>query len=345
MKIVPPLILPPISVLYGAVTRTRLALYRRKYFFSNKLDAHVISVGNITAGGTGKTPLVEWLVRALASEGREVCVLTRGYRRKNPDRRVVVSNKSEVLASVAEAGDEPFLLASSLKGIASVVCDADRTSAGKWARDQLKIDTFVLDDGFQHLRLRRDLDVVTIDATNPWGGGRLLPFGRLREPLSSLSRADCIVLTRTEQVDKLDEIQERLKHYCRAPQFVSEMSPAGFSSVRNQQQVHAVEGPVVAFCGIGNPSAFFTQLKHSGYDIAASHVFRDHHKYSQEDVDRLNASARTAGAKSLVTTAKDGVKLRPFKFGVPCWSFNIRMEILDGERFRELVNASSTSRQ
>jgi tetraacyldisaccharide 4'-kinase len=266
--------------------------------------------------------------------------LTRGYRRKNPDRRVLVSNKAEVLATPEEAGDEAFLLASNLKGIASLICDADRTSAARCAIQTLKVDTFVLDDGFQHLRLYRDLDVVTIDATNPWGGGRLLPFGRLREPLSSLSRADCIVLTRTEQAQDLHEIQDQLKQLSRCPQFLSEMSPAGFSSVTTQQHVSAVESPVFAFCGIGNPSAFLTQLNQSGYEVAASHLFGDHHKYTQEDVHRLNDSARQAGARSLVTTAKDAVKLQSFNFAVPCWSFNIQLTIQDEKRFNDFVKSS-----
>jgi tetraacyldisaccharide 4'-kinase len=342
MKILPPIIVPPVSALYGAVTRTRLALYRHKLFSASRLDAFVVSVGNITTGGTGKTPLVEWLVRFLAAEGRNVCILTRGYRRKHPSRRVLVSNKERLLASVEDAGDEAFLLASNLKGIATVVCDADRAAAGRWAIDQLNVDTFVLDDGFQHLRLHRDLDIVTIDATNPWGGGRLLPFGRLREPLNGLSRADCIVLTRTEQVDRLDEIQSRLKHFTDCPQFLSEMSPSGFSPVAESPKAStSVENPIVAFCGIGNPSAFLNQLKGAGYDIATSRVFADHHEYKQEEIDWLNRRAQEIGARCLVTTAKDAVKLSSFNFSVPCWSFNIQLDIRDEERFRATIRQIS----
>jgi tetraacyldisaccharide 4'-kinase len=336
MKTLSPIILPPFSALYGAVTRARLALYQRKFFSTNKLDAFVVSVGNITAGGTGKTPLVEWLVRFLASEGREVCILTRGYRRKHPDRRVLVANKERILTKVAEAGDEAFQLAMNLKGVAAVVCDADRSAAGKWAIDALGADAFVLDDGFQHLRVHRDLDVVTIDATNPWGGERLLPLGRLREPLASLSRADCIVLTRTEQVDHLQEIQARLREFVNCPQFLSRMSPAGLSPVSGG----ALENPVFAFCGIGNPSAFLTQLRLAGYDVVKSRAFADHHDYTQEEIDRLTLEASEAGARSLITTAKDAVKLHSLEFSMPCASFNIRLEIHDEERFRQLVRAS-----
>jgi tetraacyldisaccharide 4'-kinase len=335
------IILPPFSALYGAVTRARLELYQRKVFSTNKLDAFVLSVGNITAGGTGKTPLVEWIVRFLASKGREVCILTRGYRRRNPDKRVLVANKEQLLATVEEAGDEAFQLAMNLKGIAAVVCDADRSAAGRWAIEALGVDAFVLDDGFQHLRLHRDLDVVTIDATNPWGGDRLLPLGRLREPLTSLARADCIVLTRTDQVDDLEATQARLRELADCPQFLSEMSPAGLSPVSGG----AVDNPVFAFCGIGNPSAFLTQLRQAGYDVIKSKVFEDHHDYTQQEIGRLTREAAEAGARSLITTAKDAVKLRSLQFSLPCSTFNIQLEMHGEERFRELIRASMTKHQ
>ena len=175
MKAANSFILPPFSALYSIATRLRLAAYRRRLFSVSKLDAPVISVGNITTGGTGKTPLVEWICRVLAEEGKRVCVLTRGYRRQNPNEQVVVSDGHRILADVAAAGDEPLLLARNLLGIAAVVCNSNRSEAGRWAIKNLQSEVFVLDDGFQHLQLARDLNIVTIDATNPWGGG-LLPM-------------------------------------------------------------------------------------------------------------------------------------------------------------------------
>ena len=175
------IVLPPLSLLYGAITRTRLSLYRRGTFHTTKLERPVISVGNITTGGTGKTPLVEWVSRKLAAKGKKVCILTRGYGRKDPHLQVIVSDGYGVLASPSEAGDEPYLLATSLTGQAAVISSADRIAAGQEAIKDFGTDCFVLDDGFQHLRLARDLNIVTIDATNPWGGGTLLPYGRLRE--------------------------------------------------------------------------------------------------------------------------------------------------------------------
>src|SRR5947209_16016271 len=157
--------LAPLSLLYGAVTHARLALYRARVLPVHKLAVPVISVGNITAGGTGKTPLVEWLARAAAREGRRVCILTRGYGRKDARKRVVVSDGQSVLADARVGGDEPRLLAENLCGLAAVVADADRGAAAQWALKELRSDLFILDDGFQHLRLARDLNIVALDAT------------------------------------------------------------------------------------------------------------------------------------------------------------------------------------
>src|SRR5215211_4895060 len=184
------LALAPLGLLYGAVTRARLRLYRSGLLKSERVGVPP-AVRFPTAGGTGKTPLVEWAARALAREGLRACVLTRGYGRADESRRVVASDGARVLAEVAECGDEPRLLAERLLGAAAVVCDRDRVAAARWAREELGAEVFVLDDGFQHLRIARDLDIVTLDATAPWGGGHLLPRGRLREPVSGLARADC----------------------------------------------------------------------------------------------------------------------------------------------------------
>src|SRR5215467_484235 len=203
-------VLPPLSILYGAVTRTRLSLYRRGTFHTTKLDRPVISIGNITTGGTGKTPLVEWVARTIAAQSKKVCILTRGYGRKDPHLQVIVSDGYGVLASPSEAGDEPYLLATKLTGQAAVISSADRIAAGEEAIKDFGTECFVLDDGFQHLRLARDLNIVTIDATNPWGGGSLLPYGRLRESPEGLSRADCIVLTRCDQVESVEGLREEI---------------------------------------------------------------------------------------------------------------------------------------
>jgi tetraacyldisaccharide 4'-kinase len=323
------LILPPLSTLYGAVTRTRLALYRRGTFRTTKLDRPVISVGNMTVGGTGKTPLVEWVAKTIARSGKKVCILTRGYGRENPQQQVVVSDGKTILATAAEAGDEPYLLATNLLGSAAVISNADRVSAGRYAIEAFGAECFVLDDGFQHLRLARDLNIVTVDATNPWGGGQLLPYGRLREPLSGLNRADCVVLTRCDQAINLNALQDEIRALIRGrPLFESTMRalPALVPPV-----------PVAAFCAIGNSESFFTQLKKSDYEVVVERAFTDHHSYTQRDVDDLIAVATRAGAKGLITTAKDAVKLRSFTFSLPWHVFAIEIAIKDEEVLSQLI--------
>ena len=341
------LILLPLSTVYGAVTRARLAAYRRGLFSISKLGVPVVSVGNVTTGGTGKTPLVEWVCRTIdvvahegVREGKRVCVLTRGYGRANPNTQVVVSNGAELLASEEEAGDEPFMLAGNLLGIAAVVSNPNRVAAGEWAIENLHSEVFVLDDAFQHLRLSRDLDIVTIDATNPWGGSRLLPYGRLREPISGLSRADCVVITRAEQAEDLASVKNALKRIVgNVPIFSSRMLTRGFRSI-NSDPIDASDllaQPIAAFCGIGNPDSFFTHLRREGYQLALTRTFPDHHKYSQSELDTLVAEATASGAKSLITTAKDATKLKSLTLGVPCCVMDIQISIDQDDPLVELI--------
>jgi tetraacyldisaccharide 4'-kinase len=329
------LILPPLSVLYGAVTRTRLSLYRRGTFHSTRLDRPVISVGNITAGGTGKTPLVEWVSRVLAAAGKKVCILTRGYGRDNPDRMIVVSDGQTVFSNPSEAGDEPFLLATNLLGQAAVISSADRVAAGNEAIKHLNSDCFVLDDGFQHLRLERDLNLLTIDATNPWGSGHLLPYGRLREPLSGLSRADCIVITRTDQVKNLDALHGEIRTFAPGvPIFRSRMNISQIVSLDGSAE--ALIPPVAAFCAIGNPRSFFDAVTH---EVVLQKAFTDHHRYSQSDIDSLIDAARRAGANSLITTEKDAVKLRSLSFQLPCYVQKIEPSIENADELIRLIKS------
>jgi tetraacyldisaccharide 4'-kinase len=304
-------------------------------------------VGNLTTGGTGKTPLVEWVCRTIdvvahegVREGKRVCVLTRGYGRDKPDTQVVVSNGADLLASEREAGDEPFLLASNLLGIAAVVSNPNRVAAGEWAIQNLHSEVFVLDDGFQHLRLFRNLDIVTIDATNPWGGGSLLPYGRLREPLSGLSRADCVIITRAEQAEDPASIKNALQLIVgNVPIFSSRMVTRGFRNL-NGKPIDApplVAQPIAAFCGIGNPNSFFNHLRREGYQLAFTRTFPDHHQYKQSELDTLVAEATDSGANGLITTAKDATKLQSLTLGVPCCVMDIQISIDEEEPLVELI--------
>jgi len=332
------IVLPPLSLLYGAVTRTRLSLYRRGTFQTTKLERPVISVGNITTGGTGKTPLVEWVARTVATAGKKVCILTRGYGRKDPHLQVIVSDGYGVLASPNEAGDEPYLLANRLTGLASVISSADRIAAGQEAIKDFGAECFVLDDGFQHLRLARDLNIVTIDATNPWGGGSLLPYGRLRENPEGLNRADCVVITRCDLVESVDGLRKEILGLTgERPIFESHMRGVRVSPLKNGGDALTPPARVAAFCAVGNPSSFFAQLERAGYELALKKSFPDHHSYSQDEIDTLIQGAKETAATNLITTAKDAVKLRPLSFSMPCYVSEIEISIENDAELTRLI--------
>jgi tetraacyldisaccharide 4'-kinase len=307
----------------------------------------VISIGNLTTGGTGKTPLVEWVCRAIAGKGTEhlaaaksVCVLTRGYRRDNPRAQVVVSDGVQLLAGERESGDEAFLLAQDLLGTAAVVANQDRLVAGQWAIKNLKAECFVLDDGFQHLQLARDLDIVTVDATNPWGGGSLLPSGRLREPRAGLSRAGCVVITRSDQVENVASLKTAVKQLVgEVPVFTSRMVTSDIRGLNGERVNMESLGPqaLVAFCGVGNPESFFKHLRREGFTLASTRAFGDHHDYNQVDVDGLVKEAKSVGAAALITTAKDATKLSAFDFDPPCYVLEIQILIDDAEQLINMV--------
>lgn len=322
--------LAPLSLAYAAAVKIRSALFRRRILEIKSVGVPVISVGNITTGGTGKTPLVEWIASHLASRGQRVCVLTRGYRRSNPAERVVVSDGEQIAADTEQSGDEAMMLARSLAGKAAVVCDADRVAGANWAVENLGPDVLILDDGFQHMRIRRDFDIVAVDATNPWGNGLLLPAGILREPITSLSRADCIVVTRARETIPAS-LQDRIRQATNAPTF---RATTVMRRIRALESTHngTVEEtlrnqPLAAFCGIGNPKAFFQQLRDERFELRHTQAFRDHHKYSQAEIDRLCREAADAGARALITTAKDAVKLESMRFALPCYVVEIDVQI------------------
>jgi tetraacyldisaccharide 4'-kinase len=333
-----------LSVLYRAVTQTRLAAYNKGLLSVTKLPVPVISIGNLTTGGTGKTPLVEWVCRTLARKQRKVCILTRGYGRTNGGSRVVVSDGSTVLTNAAEAGDEPFLLAQNLKGLAAVISDPNRIAAAKWALGNLGTQVFVLDDGFQHLALARDLNILTIDATNPWGGGKLLPAGRLREPRSGLSRADCVVVTRADQTDELFPLEAEIQNLAGSRLIVtSHMTVKSVYSLNSEtpKELRSVPQPAAAFCAIGNPDSFFELLRRGGINPVFTRTFRDHHPYTQSEVESLIQESRKAGAQSIITTAKDAVKLPRTEFDLPCFVVNIEISIEGEDRIVQMVDAAA----
>jgi tetraacyldisaccharide 4'-kinase len=244
----------------------------------------------------------------LASLGRKVCVLTRGYGRNNPGRHVIASNGKEILADVAETGDEAFMLAERLRGQAAVICNADRVSAAAWAIKNLGSEVFVLDDAFQRQQVARDLNILAVDATNPWGNRRSFPAGILRESVKEISRADCVIITRADLENPRSLRNEIEKLHPGMPVLLSRMRHTQLREVAanfpltDAEEIKAL--PVGAFCGIGNPDSFFQLLQREGYSLIHQRSFRDHHKFTQANVDVIVREAQSKGAQALLTTAK-----------------------------------------
>ena len=291
------------SRLYGTIIEARNLLYEKGIFKSHSLGVPVISVGNITVGGTGKTPLVAFITRILAESGEKVCIISRGYGRENPKKRVLVSDGESVLANAKQAGDEPFELAVKLAGKAVIVADANRIAAGKWAREKFGVTAFVLDDAFQHRKVERNLNIVTVDATNPFGNEKMMPSGILREPLNNLKRADAIVITRANLAEEISNLKLQIRRYNSVcPIFVTKNK---ISNLINIEEFHAKtrsspsseerqrtkdkgqKTTSLAFCALGNPRNFFEQLKRENFSLTATQVFPDHHFYTADDIEKI----------------------------------------------------------
>lgn len=339
-----------LSSIYARITDLRNARFATGRSRSFDLGARTISVGNITAGGTGKTPLVTLIADKLASRGEHVCVLTRGYGRKDPRKRILVSDGTKILADARAAGDEPSEMARALIGKAVVIADRNRVAAAHWANEKFGVSAFVLDDGFQHRRARRDVDIVCIDATDPFGGGKLLPAGRLRERLPNLARATAVMITRADLATNIAEIKAEIRRYNAAcPIFTARtvtsrmtsigdlLDPGNNAKSPGTDLSGLAHSKAFAFCALGNPEAFFGQLRRHNYELAGTQSFRDHYVYGQSDITALTKKALAAGAGYLITTAKDAIKLGGVKFEIPCFVLEIKIVVDDDAHFSELL--------
>jgi tetraacyldisaccharide 4'-kinase len=283
--------------LYGAGVRVRVWLYANGWFKQNSLNGTVISVGNLTVGGTGKTPMVIWLAEKFLADGKRVAILSRGYR------------------GVNGTSDEIELMKFRLQGRVSFGVGKNRFGEGHRLEAQRSIDVFLLDDGFQHLQLARDLNILLMDASRPLAGELLLPAGRLREPVAAMSRANLIIFTRAETASGTLEAIGKLDQY---PVFAASTRLLGFRRFGGEitpLSAHEVgAGPFFAFCGLGNPDAFLRDLGNWGLAICGQATFPDHHRYTQRDVLELTQAGERAGANAFVTTEKDAQNLGSLKF-------------------------------
>lgn len=308
-----PVILSAASSLYGAVARRRRAWYARTPNRQRHLTRPVISVGNLTVGGSGKTPIVEHLARLLLAEGERPAVLSRGYGRRKADAGVtVVSDAAGLRSDFDHAGDEPLMLARALPGVPVLVA-AERYLAGSLAESQLGATVHILDDGFQHVQLGRDINLLVVHESDL--SERLLPAGRLREPLSAASAADAVLVTTTAgaapvpadaQARALAAIGDRLSA---RTLFAVQRSRGAVRMISSGTVIEpATVGPVFAVTGIARPERVFADLTAAGWRLAGQLSFRDHHRFRQSDIARIGAAARDAQAHVVVTTVKDAVR-------------------------------------
>jgi tetraacyldisaccharide 4'-kinase len=322
-----------LSGAYRGLIATREWLYESGLLKSEAVGYPVVSIGNLTVGGTGKTPAVELAVRTLKDLGYKPAVVSRGYRRRSRGVQVV-ADAAAIRLEGEDAGDEPFLLARRLPGI-PVLVGANRAEAVKVARNRFDISAIVLDDGFQHRTLRKDLEIVMVRARRPWGNGRLLPEGPLREPLGALARADLVVVAGAEAVDDAPEVLAASRRYAPAcPVLAARFVPVECWEAQRGRPVPLAQlssARLVAFAGIASPAAFDATLAELGVQVQTVVAFRDHHWYEERDLAALESRAEAPGIDGLVTTEKDWVRLRPLRrCRQPLYVVSVRLDLVAG---------------
>ncbi|MBK8312958.1 MAG: tetraacyldisaccharide 4'-kinase [Acidobacteria bacterium] len=332
------------AMLFEFAVRARIKLYENNIFRSYKLRSPVISVGNLTVGGTGKTPCVAYLTSMLEGEGLRVAIISRGYKRKSSG-RVLVSDGRGILCTPEQAGDEPYLLAR-LSPKATVIVDVDRYAAGIWAEEHAGISIIILDDAYQHLRLTRDLNIALIDAGDNLEELRMIPFGRLREPLNGLSRANAVIVTRSDKLTDKNAIESTIKRFSgkSIPIFFAEHKIIAFRQLKKETvslESQSFTGqPVAVFSGIARPERLLSDLENLGMKIVLRRDFKDHHRYSLDQIERIIQDSIAAGAVAIITTEKDEANLPEIAgSGSTLPIFAARLEFIcsDGEELKKLL--------
>jgi tetraacyldisaccharide 4'-kinase len=344
------------SYFFNGIVQFRLWLYRNRILRDQPLGCLVVVVGNLTVGGTGKTPIVEMFAKALRDRGRKVAILSRGYKSKTPpfwqkwwfwlnhtDEAPprVVSDGDKVLLDSEFAGDEPFMLARNLPGVV-VLVDKNRVTSGAYAIKHFGCDTLILDDGFQYLPLKGRLNLLLVDKTNPFGNGFMLPRGILREPIKHLQRASYVFLTKSRG-HRDEELETMIHHFnpgveiiecAHKPQYLQNISTP------ERLPLAALAGRHIgAFSGIAAPESFEAFLRETGAILSSTHRFLDHYRFTPEDLANVFGEAQEAGAELMITTEKDAVRIAADEtIPLPCYYLRLEIEILRGaDDFRDAV--------
>jgi tetraacyldisaccharide 4'-kinase len=335
-----------LSFIYERLVQLRLFLYRHRIFREHTLGCLVISIGNLTVGGTGKTPIVEKFARALRAGGRRVAILSRGYKsvpapaprkgllgKKEPQPPRVVSDGKSLLLDSRTAGDEPYMLANNLKDVV-VLVDKDRVKSGLYAIKELKADTLLLDDGLQYLHLKHRLDIVLIDRQAPFGNEYLLPRGTLREPPRNLRRASYIFITKSTG-EPNDELIKRIRRYNRTAEIIEcAHKPLHLQNVLTGEQLpleRLRDTYLGSICGIAAPESFEDGLQKLGARLELSKRYTDHHRYTEAELQSFITRCVRRDLEMIVTTEKDAVRFpRLTKTDVPIYFLRVEIEILSG---------------
>jgi tetraacyldisaccharide 4'-kinase len=352
----------PLSLIFLQIIKLRRFLYDRRIFTADILGCPVIVVGNLTVGGTGKTPVVEKIARALHERGRKVAILSRGYKSKNEPRWKVwmrwlthqqepppkiVSNGKVVMLNSEMAGDEPFMLAENLPGVV-VLVDKDRVKAGRYAINRFGVNILILDDGFQYFPLHGHINLLLIDKSNPFGNRHLLPRGILREPIHQIGRASHILLTKADNsqddaiIDTVETHAPGVK-IMQCTHFPRNLSTLDKKEIR---LINILDGSkILAFSGIAYPDSFEDFLSRNGATIVHRKQFVDHHRFLKNELERIFNIAIAKGAQIAVTTEKDAVRIpKDFETPIATYFLKIDIEITAGDEIFESIISKFTSK-
>ena len=353
-----------LSLLFTIITFIRRRLYKYRILRAQHLGCLVVVVGNLTVGGTGKTPVVEKLARTLHAKGRKVAILSRGYKSKKepmfkkwwrwithqpPAPPRVVSDGKTVFFDSEVAGDEPYMLARNLPGVV-VVTDKDRVKAGQYAIRKYGVDTLILDDGFQYYQLNDHLQLLLVDKTNPFGNGRMLPRGILREPVNQMRRASYVFLTKSEEPPDQD-LLDTLKQYRSEREWIEcSHRPKYLQSVFGNEKLPLdwLAGKRVgALSGIAVPESFEKFLEELGAEEVVPFRFLDHHRFTAKELKEVSGRIKESGLEALVTTEKDAVRIdSDFDPGIPCYFLRVEIHLLSGaDNFEAAVRRICFPRQ